>query len=386
MNNSCRNAKQKMVWGTIAHHLLFFGVSFLLSSCGNGYKETTISVSPEKSTCNAHARIESFIRLESNDSTLIGDITTLEFFQDRIYVFDKKVSKTLFVFDKDGKFLNKVKRGKGPGEIIEPWDFCINRDEKTILLWDQMTFKLNTYDLNLSYLKSEISPRLAIRNMTHLGGGDFLIFSQFYLVEGGKVIERELYDYLTYKDDFESLDRKLIKSNPKTRLVTLINPICKGKENYFIAPGDNHIYQLVDGGARQVLDFDFGKYQITDEDLDKGHRFYRREIRKGNRVGPLGDLFINDDYATVSFKYRGGSEFIIVDRITKKMISSFDLCSDNQLPVCRIKGLKEGNKFVGVVDALTFRNYISSLEGEYRELGNVDAFSNQVLMNFVLEK
>jgi hypothetical protein len=48
----------------------------------------------------------------------------------RIFVFDQDVTRGLFVFDHQGKFLYRFgNKGKGPGEFTEPNVLAISPDE-----------------------------------------------------------------------------------------------------------------------------------------------------------------------------------------------------------------------------------------------------------------
>lgn len=77
-----------------------------------------------------------YVPLETKEECLIGEVEKIIVKQDKIFVADFTVSKTLFVFDMQGKFLFKInKRGKGPGEYIQFHDFDVNIDG-SIYLWD----------------------------------------------------------------------------------------------------------------------------------------------------------------------------------------------------------------------------------------------------------
>jgi hypothetical protein len=346
----------------------------------------TITINPKATTNRTNITIKSILPLETSDSTLIGDITTLEYYKDKYYLFDKNISKTLFLFDASGKFRNKIRRGKGPGEIIEPWDFCVDKANNTILLWDQTTFNLNVYDLDLSFIKSIYCPRIAIRNLCCLKDeGSFLIFSQFFPIDKGEIVERVLYDYFVYSNNFKTLTQKIHQSDPKTRLISIDNAISKAESKFFIAPIDNNIYELSeDRHQKSIYKFDLGKYQITDDDLEKGYKFYRPEIKKGNRIGPLSDLFINDRYVSVSFPFRGQMEYHIFNRNQHEGFFSGDPNLKKQIPQCRIKGLTEDHVFIGTVNAMDYKKYLDNKGANSKETA-IDIFSNQIILMFTID-
>ena len=59
----------------------------------------------------------SFVKLETTDENLIGHINYLLFTKDNIIAVDRGNSKTVTVYDKQGRFLNKISRlGQAPDE------------------------------------------------------------------------------------------------------------------------------------------------------------------------------------------------------------------------------------------------------------------------------
>lgn len=76
-----------------------------------------------------------FIELESTPNSLLGTISKVIYYNDTIYVMDKSVSKAVFLFNQDGKFINKIGNiGKGPGEYINISDFCLDKKDNRVML------------------------------------------------------------------------------------------------------------------------------------------------------------------------------------------------------------------------------------------------------------
>ena len=86
-----------------------------------------------------------YIPLETNANVLISTINKMLVLDNRIYVADYYVGKSLFVFDFHGKLVFKIDRlGKGPGEFINFIDFNIT-ESGDIILWDVAQQKLIKY-------------------------------------------------------------------------------------------------------------------------------------------------------------------------------------------------------------------------------------------------
>ena len=84
-----------------------------------------------------------YIPLETNDDVLLSHhISKMLICNDRIYIADYHDSKSLFVFDFQGKLILKINRvGRGPGEYIHFFDFNVT-ESGDIYLWDTAQSKL----------------------------------------------------------------------------------------------------------------------------------------------------------------------------------------------------------------------------------------------------
>ena len=94
------------------------------------------------------------IILETNNESLIGTITELQVFNGLIFVLDAHIAKGLFVFNTDGKFLNKIGGiGGGPGEYSRIYDFTIDTDNQCVFLLVQGS-RVHKYEFDGTYMSS----------------------------------------------------------------------------------------------------------------------------------------------------------------------------------------------------------------------------------------
>lgn len=359
---------------------------FLIFLCSCNAKKVsevkTIDLSPELVSPTNKIDIESIIKLETTEESLIGEITKIKYYNKKFYVFDQNESQSLFVFNSDGKFINKINRGQGPGEIIEPWDFNINEDNGSILLWDQMTFNLNKYDELLNYQETIGAQGIAIRSFSELDDESHLLFSQFFPVDNGEIIQGPMFDYLIYNKDFTKVIKKLNKTDPRTATITSFNPICKfNSEHFLIVPMDNNIYTLSDNNQLiPAYRLNLGKFEVTSEDLDKGTKYYRSEMSKGNRICSLCNLFVNDSYITISYSYKDETQYCIYDRDGNLKLNSVLNQNPKQLPHCQIKELTANDTFIGTVTPLDLIGFYESNNIQTKE--EIKPFDNQYLVLF----
>jgi hypothetical protein len=119
-----------------------------------------------------------FIKLETNPQCLISGISSIKFDDDKIFIFDKRQNKVL-VFNIDGSFANKVGQlGKGPGEMIGPTDFTLDREKNRIEILDPPTTKTLIYDYDGNYLETIKSVYISV--FEKLGNDKYLGYSYNY--------------------------------------------------------------------------------------------------------------------------------------------------------------------------------------------------------------
>lgn len=110
------------------------------------------------------------IKLETNDSCLIGEISEVIFWKDRIFIGDYFKSKSIFIFTMNGKFIKKVNKiGKAPNEYLGIHQMGFNNSDSCIFIMDLLSRKiisfnyfgeiineesLNLYTTKVEYLKS----------------------------------------------------------------------------------------------------------------------------------------------------------------------------------------------------------------------------------------
>lgn len=87
------------------------------------------------------------IILETNDTSLIGEISTLRVMGDYIIIKDD-IRESVFVFNRDGTFLHKIgNKGHGPEEYSSVVDACVDVAKKEIYLYDFSEGKILSYHI-----------------------------------------------------------------------------------------------------------------------------------------------------------------------------------------------------------------------------------------------
>ena len=94
-----------------------------------------------------------FIRLDTNDSSLIGHIDKIVATEDKYIILDESLAKSVFVFNQDGKFLNHIgSSGGGPQEYVEPKDIAYDKYNDELLVFCHHKKTILRYKLDGSFV------------------------------------------------------------------------------------------------------------------------------------------------------------------------------------------------------------------------------------------
>ncbi|MBI9032923.1 MAG: 6-bladed beta-propeller [Bacteroidales bacterium] len=92
----------------------------------------------------------SFIKLDNAKECLLGYVMNLDVIDSNLYILDEN---TLYLFNIQGEFVKKIKRGKGPGELTNAMNFSIDKTRKQITVIEQGN-TLHLYKLDLEHIES----------------------------------------------------------------------------------------------------------------------------------------------------------------------------------------------------------------------------------------
>lgn len=135
---------------TMYKYIIIISFFFLLLSC------TGVSTKTMEEAGNICANIDSlsmaelnvnflrYIPLETNEQSLISNITKVVFVDHCFYIFDR-LAKRVVVFSDKGKYLYHIQKiGNGPGEYVEPIDMNVAQNG-TIYIADNATQRIIEY-------------------------------------------------------------------------------------------------------------------------------------------------------------------------------------------------------------------------------------------------
>ena len=222
------------------------------------------------------------IPLETNASCLIGSIDKIQVIDQYILILDGYNAKSLFVFDKEGRFVRKIGSvGQGPGEYNSIGDFTIDRDSKTVYIKDgRASSRIYQYDLTTGkYIQLVVLERLAgsagMRSFVSIGGNlyasalfsdhstnNYLLFS---IDEASGKEKNNFLNVMEYNKGFSNLtgqsaDDRAFFSRENGEVI-------------FVQPLMNHIIEITKDGVFSLFELK-GKNMLTTEEAKKVHESF----------------------------------------------------------------------------------------------------------------
>lgn len=256
------------------------GVSFLLmillfSSCTsvNSINEKLNIIDIEGSINNyelvnlsSYASDLKYIRLETNDSTLIGAITNIVYECNKIYISDQ--SESIYVFDSEGKHLKTFnKKGRGPGEYNRITNFFVNPNNGNLYIVTSQA--LLCYDKELNFVEAIEKPE----NELFLISAKQIDDDIYGMVFNGKRHSIQIVDGKS-KNVFyrKSAERESTENGRYMAKFTLFNMFQTSGELKYLSVLNDTIYSFTDDyKERPAYYLKYGKYRepnpVTVEDF-----------------------------------------------------------------------------------------------------------------------
>ena len=314
-------------------YLLLVAMLSILVSCSSKEIKTNevikIDIENKHKSYLTKLSIKSVISLEKNDISLFGNIGTIEYVSNRIYLLDAFSSKSVMAFSDEGNFINKTKLGKGPNEIINPFAFFVDREKKNVLVYDQTLSDIYTYDLDLNFLSRKKYNGVPMLEFAKVNKNEFLVRSHY----------KRNYAYTLYSSNFASIRKQYIEDINYSGAQGLSRSISVNNRTLLISSFDYNIYQLINGNLHSEYYFDFGKKSITAEDVKKkGLQGIWELISLGQRVSAPHEIAENDNFLLFHVFYKRNPIYYIHSTKKGKTYCLNDYFEKGVLPKCDVRG------------------------------------------------
>ncbi len=320
---------------------------FLIASCTTKEQEVpsqkVIQIDPKQETNQflPELTVHSMIPLESNDSSLIANIRTIEYFKDKFYIinFITITNGSLLAFSKDGKFINKTLSGKGPGENVDPFALFIDRKEGKIHLYDQRGGKINIYDSSLNYLEHKRVEGVPLSNFAILDNQDILISTHYY---------RD-YVFKIYTPNLDSLKHQFVEDWDYNWGAGVERAISTLHRTLLISPYDYNVYELIGDTIKSVLYIDVGDNKITRTDVEENDISKVIDLRRsGERVSSPYNIAESNNFLSFSIYHDENKNYLYSFKSDNIYLLNeyFDI---GMIPECKVSGVIEDDMFYALV-------------------------------------
>jgi len=277
-------------------------VSVLLPSCTETTDSvTTISFNPKakKRSVFKTGLIKSIrlVKLES-DSCIIGDIDKIICNDSLLYILDRYIAKEVFIFTKNGRFVNKISRqGHGKYEYTQLWDIFFDKDKEELCL-------LSRYDQKLLSFTPDGKKVLRVSKLPRMYDCVLPTKNGYIGYMGNSIPNPSMpYNIWTMDKSFNLLDGFVPvapqlrgRSHMDVRAMSAYKDIIYFKPEY-----NNNIYQIKDEKISPRYILDFGSRTVPalstiDRDVEMGLM-----ILGLNTVSNIYNYVETDDYILMDF-------------------------------------------------------------------------------------
>jgi hypothetical protein len=295
------------------HLLLLYSVFFLVSCNPKTDTESGFSYQPEVELITNELKFTDivdeykYVKLETNDSCLIGNVKQLLIHESKIYV----LSDGVFCFNMDGKFLFSIlQKGRGPGEFLKIENIGIDDDR----LYLVSTRKILFYNSNSGeYLKS-INTEYYITYLYLYGNNmymDVLSNPQNKPDKIGRFYSSQLDDQKVIEGILPDISNKFMSSPFVTYNKCL----------YYTDPLLVQVYKVHNKTIEPYIYFNFGDQTPTTADVEKLLSVTPRTFNGYEKAINLVNVFETKSTITGAVSLNRRPHYIIFDKKSDKAIA-----------------------------------------------------------------
>lgn len=202
-----------------------------------------------------------YIKLETTDESLIGNIDKLFATKERLILLDRDNAESIYLFNLQGEFINKISRmGRGPNEYLSIEDIAVDEDAEQIILWDSQAGKLLIYGFDGTFINAMPFPYYG-DDIEYMGNDSVALYCDYApnkdLFEGDSSANLIIFNLKSRDAEFD-----LFFDNTKIRqenfMSTINNFSLFRGETLLIPTLTNSIYGISPKGCGEKYYLDFG--------------------------------------------------------------------------------------------------------------------------------
>lgn len=310
-----------------------------------------------------------YVRLETNPDCLIGKIDKIYKDDHHLIIVDRALSKEVFVFDENGKFLNKIAAlGGGPHQYLHLSDAGVDFVRKQVTILDEERRKLLYFGFDGQFIRSIALP-LFVNYIEYPDGDTSMVWCNYDILNS-HIPSLENYS-LFLAEPHGRILQKAFPFDPKTNEECSywnINVLSKSSGNIYYNPKlSDYIFKVSPDSVEACYYLDFDGRSFSGEELSHlTDEVYEKRMKEDDFLLFNGDYVINDDYVYCKILNKVKVFGCFYSKHLKKSVSFSAVNVDHpnavlfNFPVSAYK-----NFFIAVLNAsdiATFRDKLSNLK------------------------
>ncbi|RHJ79320.1 6-bladed beta-propeller [Parabacteroides sp. AM08-6] len=324
-------------------------------------KFETIKVSNEiKEPMPSSELIEDFYYtpLETTDKSLFAYCNHIEFYDNKIYAFDRLGTEKLYLFDNKGKFLKSLgEKGGAPFEFYLPKSFAIDTKQEQLVIYDNQKRKWMQFSLNGDYITSHDVPFRIGCNFKILSNGEYVTATD----KGARNNHLGQYDdyKILYTDSLGHLQKAACFYQETVHSSLAYDPLSRRKNEIIYAPMYlNEVYTVTDTALCLRYKFDYSDFIPFEKDkmgtFENYEDFHDYELAHTY----LYSYVENDTHIMFVTSDKDDRRFIsFYDKRSKKLVNTAGMLNDMDFVMDFASGLYSYNDyFVALVPPATLKS------------------------------
>ena len=263
-----------------------------------------------------------YIRLETNDSCLIGSIKQLLKFNNRYYILDASVGKKIYMFDEHGNYMKQIDRvGRGPGEYAIPYAIAINQSENQLIVSDVMQGKMLAFDVETFDFIEESFPDIEAQYFCFLNKeNDIAWYNTRNIIHKNKAYP---YHIITTKSDGTFINEMINIGFDTGYILRPTSPFFQtDSSTLFSHPYQGWVYRIFADKAEALLKIDMQNHPFpTNDDLVRlaNNNTFIQLIRKSDFINYF-ETFESDELYCFTFFATNTYFMALHSKVSKKSI------------------------------------------------------------------
>ena len=301
--------------------LLVFIIHLCLDSCSSTNNQATsynvLEVDPELMEASSfldHVKKVRIIPLETRPDVILGNIWSVLALEDRFFVFDLMFSKSVFIYDSNGAWINKIcSIGKGPGEYANPVQLAFDPFNGELVINDPSTRKILRFDLDGNF-KSELKLEFGVYSLGFVDSDTYAFSTR----DDNRML-------VVATTDHEGKNKKIVLTEKLKFEISLSNHFHNYKESLlYIECLNDTVYQISKDTTEPYRYIDYLDLKVTKADhkellsLFKSNR--RSPALSKSQAGNVLSYLETDKMIKLSCTYKGENSSIWINKLNNQQL------------------------------------------------------------------